>query len=99
MNRNNIFLVTKRINFDGKDFKFQMELMGAHKTDEKRHLVGSQFGESAAAYNLVPMSNSQNRNYHSQFILTFSFYDLEMRMSDYLSMHCGIIDFEVDINN
>jgi len=75
-----------------------MELMGAHKTDEKGHLVGSQFGGPAEAYNLVPMSNSQNRNFHSTYISTFSFYDLEMRMSDYLSLQCGMIDFEVHIN-
>lgn len=98
-----IRISSHRSNFDQK-FDVQMRLMGAIKgdpdnfDDEKGHVVGSQFGGLAVSYNLVPMINSQNRNRGVRNTYTPSYYDVEMRMADYLRLQCGVVDFQVDVN-
>lgn len=91
--------------FTSSSFDAQMEGMHAIKrldgtgpNDEKGHIIGKQFNGPAVDYNMVPMSDNQNRNKLVNSVFMPSYYNTEMRMRDFIAMECGSVDLEVEIN-
>jgi hypothetical protein len=90
----------------GSAFEAQMEGMHAIKRpkdgtgpkDEKGHIIGSQFNGPAVDYNMVPMGSYQNRNFLVKNVFMSSYYDMEMRMRDFIAIGCGSVDLKVEIN-
>lgn len=81
----------------GASFDAQMKAMHAAKNDEKGHVIASQFNGPALDYNMVPMGNYQNRNFLVKNVFMASYYDMEMRMKDFISAGCGSVDLKVDV--